>query len=278
LSNKGIFADLLHVYGGWEKQISGWIESCTHFMVLPERTDFSASWFNYIAGFCNGSGRFLLIFSPDGLPPHFSGFPSVAEPGAALAHWLQEKEAWEKAEEIRAAKESLAAAGLFFHPEDLSRMAAAGEQETVELFMRAGMSADTRNRRGVPLLSLAVRGGHKHLVEYLLSIGCDIDAESGDRGNTALMDAAAEGEVEIAGILVRARAGLDVASRNGQTALILAVGQGNIGIASLLIQAGAAVDMRDSLGMSAYDYAKLFRHEELLALMEARGIREAREK
>ncbi|WP_319417248.1 ankyrin repeat domain-containing protein [Marispirochaeta aestuarii] len=277
LSDKGVSAELLHVYSGWEKRVGIWIDSCTHFMVLPEKPDFSAPWFNYLAGFCSGSSRGLLIFSMAGLPPHFSDFPAVSDAEAMIRHWLQEKQSWEKAEDIRMAKEALAAAGLFYHPEDLARMAAAGEQETVELFMRSGMSADTRNRRGVPLLSLAVRGGHRHLVEYLLSRGCDIDAESGDRGNTALMDAAAEGELEIAEILIRTGAGLDVTSRNGQTALILAVGQGNLKIAALLIKAGSALDIRDSLGMSAYDYAKLFRHRELLSLMDSRSTRESTE-
>jgi hypothetical protein len=273
LSANGVSAELLHVYSGWEKRIGSWIDSCTHFMVLPQKIDFSAPWFNYLAGFCSGSRRGLLIFSMAALPPHFTDFPAVSDSRSMIHHWLQEKQSWEKAEDIRLAKEALAAAGLFYHPEDLARMAAAGEQETVELFMRSGMSADTRNRRGVPLLSLAVRGGHRHLVEFLLSRDCDIDAVSGDRGNTALMDAAAEGELEIAEILICARAGLDVTSRNGQTALILAVGQGNTEIAALLIQAGAALDIRDSLGMSAYDYAKLFRHEELLSLMDSRNTR-----
>jgi len=246
-------------------------------MVLPGKADFSAPWFNYLAGFCSGSRRGLLIFGMVGLPPHFSDFPAVSDADSMIRHWLQEKQAWEKAEDIRIARETLAAAGLFYHPEDLARMTAAREQNTVELFMRSGMSADTRNRRGVPLLSLAVRGGHRHLVEYLLSLDCDINAVSGDRGNTALMDAAAEGELEIAGILIRFGAGLDVTSRNGQTALILAVGQGNTKIAALLIQAGSALDIRDSLGMSAYDYAKLFRHEELLNLMESRSTSEIKE-
>jgi len=46
---------------------------------------------------------------------------------------------------------------------------------------------------------------------------------------------------------------------------------------ALLIKAGSALDIRDSLGMSAYDYAKLFRHGELLSLMDSRSTRESTE-
>ena len=271
MSDRGIPAELLYSSLNWEKLISLWIDSYTHFMVMAEEDELSAPWFNYLAGFCRGSRTSLLIYGRAVLPPHCSDFSSADESDSAVHHWLQEKQVWEKTEDIRLAKAALAAAGLFYHPEDLARMAADGEQEYVELFLRSGMSVDTRNRSGVPLLSLAVRGGHLHLAEYLLARGCDINAVSGDRGNTALMDAAAEGEADIAQLLIRSKADLDGMSLNGQTALILAVGQGHSEIAAQLIKAGSSLDIRDSLGMSAYDYAKLFHHDEVLKLMESRS-------
>ena len=136
------------------------------------------------------------------------------------------------------------------------------------------MPGDVRNTQGVPALCLAVRGLHRSLVAPLLAAGGEIDAVSGDRGNTALMDAAAEGSLEITGDLIQAGAKLDIRSKNGQTALILAVGQGSIDIAVRLIEAGADPLVSDSLGMSAYAYAKLFKQQKILDLIDSRGKEE----
>jgi hypothetical protein len=106
------------------------------------------------------------------------------------------------------------------------------------------------------------------VVALLIEHGADIDAVSGDRGNTAVMDAAAEGDVAIVRSLIHAGADLDVRSKNNQTALILAVGRGLVDVAEALIEGGADVTPTDSLGMSARKYAELFQSSRILRLLE----------
>ena len=56
-------------------------------------------------------------------------------------------------------------------------------------------------------------------------------------------------------------------SSDGQSILVLAVGNGNSKIVKLLLNSGADPDVKDSMGMSARDYASLFKNEELMKLM-----------
>lgn len=72
---------------------------------------------------------------------------------------------------------------------------------------------------------VAVRKGHVQIATLLIDNGADINTVSGDRGNTPVMDAAAEIHFEILTRLVNAGAMLDIKSKSGQTALVLAVGR-----------------------------------------------------
>jgi uncharacterized protein len=277
LSAEGIEADICRVTPDWERHISRWIESDTHFMVIAEPAGLSAPWFQFLAGYCAGSGRVMLISGlPDSsaLPSHLADVERLEGDRELLEYWLQAAEKWRRSEKIRRAKSALEQSGIAFTEEDFCSCVAEGQTRAVELFFNAGMTGDVRNKQGVPALCLAVRGLHRSLVAPLLAAGGEIDAVSGDRGNTALMDAAAAGSVEITGDLIQAGAELDIRSKNGQTALILAVGQGNVDLAVMLIEAGADPLAADSLGMSAYAYARLFKQQRILDLIEKRGEKE----
>ena len=266
LSVEGVAASVCRVSVAWETEMPRWIDGHTHFFVVLDG-DLSAPWFQYLAGFCSGSGRTLLVRSSAALPPHLEQFPTVDGDAEMIRFWRTAGEEWRRTEEVRLATEALARSGLAFSEEEFCRCVADGEVRAVELFFRAGMKPEVRNRSGVPALALAVRGSHRTLIEMLLEAGARVDSVSADRGNTALMDAAAAGDLEVAEELIRAGADLDVRSKNGQTALILAVGQGSVEIAARLIEAGADFTVTDSLGMSAEGYAKLFKQQKILDLI-----------
>ena len=104
------------------------------------------------------------------------------------------------------------------------------------------------------------------MVSLLIDSGADVNATSKDRNYTALMDAAQIGEVEIAQLLLKNNADPNTQSKDGQTALILAVGRQDVDVIASLLQSGADYNLKDSMGMSALDYANLFRNEKILAL------------
>ncbi len=143
-----------------------------------------------------------------------------------------------------------------------------GDSLTLSLFLDAGYSPDFTNKKGVPLLCIAVRKNHPSVVRELVEAGASLDFQSRDRGNTPLMDAAAEGHEAMVSLLLEKGAGVDTVSKSGQTALILATGQGQVNICKLLLHAGADPGKPDLLGMSAFLYAGLFKNKELKSLYE----------
>jgi ankyrin repeat protein len=124
--------------------------------------------------------------------------------------------------------EMLEKRGIPFTPEGFAQTVSDGDRRDIRLFLKTDMPVTIRNSRGVPLLNLAVRNGHRAVIPLLLSRGADIDAVSQDRENTALMDAAARGDQDIISDLLEAGAKTDFQSKNGQTALVLAIGGGFI--------------------------------------------------
>jgi len=142
-----------------------------------------------------------------------------------------------------------------------------GDTTSVELFLKAGFSSNSTNKKGVTMLCLSVRHSHFSVLRLLLAWGADINQKSTDRDNTPLMDASAEGHVEMVQALVELGADLAGQSRNGQNALVLAIGKGADAVARALLAAGADPFVEDKLGMSAQKYAQLFGRKEILEAM-----------
>jgi hypothetical protein len=72
---------------------------------------------------------------------------------------------------------------------------------------------------------------------------------------------------------VRAGADLDASTRSGWTALMQAAAVGNVETARLLVDAGAALGARDRLWGTALDVANQRRQPEVARLLRARGAR-----
>lgn len=174
---------------------------------------------------------------------------------------------WRREEQAAKARAELERSGISITEEAFCETVREGELKAVGLFLKAGYSPNTRDKSGVPVLSLAVRKQHPTVVTMLIDAGADVNVISDDRGNTPLMDAAAVGRLELVGELIDAGADTDVASKNGQTALILAVGQNAVPLVERLVRAGADASIEDHLGMSAAKYAKLFNQSEILELL-----------
>lgn len=105
---------------------------------------------------------------------------------------------------------------------------------------------------------------------FLLSRSAKADLKDKD-GNTALMAAAQIGFVEGAQLLIKYRAGVDVANSSGETPLIKAVQQRDAAMVQLLLTSGANPAKTDSVaGLSARDYAMRDRRSSnILKLIES---------
>ena len=69
-------------------------------------------------------------------------------------------------------------------------------------------------------------------------------------------------------VLVSHGANLNFISRDGQSVLVLAVGTGNAKVVELLAKYGADPDVKDQMGMSARQYAKLFKKPAMVEAFE----------
>lgn len=142
-------------------------------------------------------------------------------------------------------------------------------RDVIQTYIDAGLDLNTRTSTGTPMLNVAIRAEQVDLVKWMLEDrSVNLDAVSKDRGYSALMDCVWKKNVELTKILIGRGVNLNFVSTDNQSALILAVGQGNATMVTLLTEAGADVDKADALGMSAYTYAKLFKRDDLVSVLE----------
>ena len=164
--------------------------------------------------------------------------------------------------------EYLFKAGIPFTASCFGSFIAKDRLDVCEKYVNAGMDVNSRDRDGTPMLNIATRNDQKECIGWLLDRGADINAVSLDRGYTALMDAVWRGNTETAELLIEKGAALNTVNKEGQTMLVLAVGAGRTELCRMLAEHGENPDVRDSMGMSAYEYAKLFQKKDIAELLE----------
>src|SRR5689334_8534541 len=71
-----------------------------------------------------------------------------------------------------------------------------------------------------------------------------------DEGRTGLQIAAVNGNMQIAAILIKAKANLDTRDRLGNTALHYATDRNHVEMAQLLLDVGAQIDIENKNGMT----------------------------
>lgn len=231
----------------------------------------ASPWFAYIAGLCRGRGERLVVYSGKK-----AAVPGIFKETLVLLAGQKDLEKrfpeyideWIAREKVEAAKKALIDMGIPISEESFCDCVEAGKTAQADLFLRAGFSASTRNKKGIPLLCLATRAGSKDLVKNLLKAGADVNALAPDRGASALVDCALKKYRDIAALLLDAGADVNVKSKDGQSALIISVGMSEERFVEMLLKARANVDDPDALGMSARKYAVLFGKPKILELFE----------
>ncbi len=224
----------------------------------------------FSTGYCVGHGKLFIIYNnnSDQQTPSCNGKAIVVSNNNDLRNFiLKENDQYTAQKIVNEAKEKILDMGLELTVTDLIKTVSEGEHIALEEFLKAGFSADSYDKNSVSLLNIAIRKGHANIAEILIKKGADINVVSGDRGNTPLMDAAAEADIKILTELLEAGAELDLKSKSGQTALVLAVGRQAEDAALALISAGADLNIKDDLGMSAKKYAELFKLEKVMEVI-----------
>ncbi len=106
----------------------------------------------------------------------------------------------------------------------------------------------------------------------LLSSGVSVNTSDWE-GETALMEAADKGQLEVVRLLLRHGADVNAADEDGETALMRAADDGHTEVVRALIAAGADVNARDEDGETALSNAEEERHLETARVLREAGAR-----
>jgi hypothetical protein len=265
---------LLKPGDGWWDPMALLVEQTDLVVFAPVEPGMREDALAYALGFVQAKRMPAIVLDHDGhfpyIPAQFA-LPATRSPQVLGSFISSEYRKWSSRQRRIRAAARLHRKGWDVGLSSFEAAVKSGELGIIDLFIAAGFDPDHVGKDGIPVISHAVRAGKSPAVRFLLNAGADPNRVAKDRGHTPLMDAAGEGDALTTEELIVHGADLDVKSKSGQTALILAIGKGDVTVAQMLILAGADLEASDALGMTAAKYAKLFRKDHLLNLIEARS-------
>ncbi len=124
-----------------------------------------------------------------------------------------------------------------------------------------------------PGLHQAAMAGDLESLKAFLAAGAKLDGGYGLRMDTALMAAAACGQLKVVEYLLGRGADIDRQGRSGRSALMWATKNGHLAVVLLLLRYGANPDSEDLLRNTARDLAAYYDQPHVLAELAARGAR-----
>ncbi|AFG37748.1 ankyrin repeat domain-containing protein [Spirochaeta africana] len=250
------------------------LRQITHIIILITPRALRSRWFAFLNGYASGGDIPVYLCCRRSaecdfrLPQYVQHIPLYTEVDELMDELLREQDIDSAVQRIENAKAELTAMGYPLTEEALVSSAEDGIAAAVSWFLQIGFSPDTLNKAGVPILNLAARQQHLKVMRLLLESGADVNLAGADRRTTVLMESAVQGAMDAVDLVLEYAPDLDRQSASGQTALMMAIGEGQLAIAMRLLDQGAAVEPVDALGMTAYKYAKLFDHQELIERLE----------
>ncbi|XP_078079030.1 fibronectin type 3 and ankyrin repeat domains protein 1 [Mustelus asterias] len=116
----------------------------------------------------------------------------------------------------------------------------AGHLDVVKCLRRFGATWESRDNGGSSALHWAADGEHLSVIEWMIKDGCKVDITDGHSLWTPLMRVAAlNGNTEVASILIKAGANVNLQDRMGKTPLMIAVLNSHDTLVHLLLKNGA---------------------------------------
>ena len=131
-----------------------------------------------------------------------------------------------------------------------------GKLNVVKELRNNNASYDIRDKSGCTVLHYAVDGGNLDCIQYLLMDGLDVNVTDTVSGWTPLIRAASiSGSKEVAEMLIKYKANLNILDKDNKNALMIAVINGNQPFVQCLVENGADLNITNEYGKTAYEMA-----------------------
>lgn len=151
--------------------------------------------------------------------------------------------------------------------ENVARAAADNDAGRVRQLVVNGYNTNQLDDQGRTGLQIAAVNGNLQIAAILIKAKANLDIR--DRlGNTALHYAADRSHLEMAQLLVDVGAQVDVDNRNGMTPLMIAASRGNAAIVQALLAKGANPRKTDFTGRDALGWAREGRRPAVIQMIE----------
>ena len=158
--------------------------------------------------------------------------------------------------------------GALYSPEAFLMAAHDGKRRIVEICLESGFDINLANPQGVTPLAMAAYNGHDEVVTLLINKGATIDSRD-NKGMTPLIHAASGEYPSTVELLLDAGADIDAVDGGEKfTALMMAAALGNVEVVKVLLQRGADKTKTDIDGESAADFALNGNHLEIVKLLQ----------
>ena len=148
----------------------------------------------------------------------------------------------------------------------LCRAAEIGYETLVKMLTTAGAAVDIAHEGSTPL-QYAAKNGHEFIVEYLLSLGADVNSEAAEDSFKPCLHAAKKGYIRVVQTLMQYKADIRQSNTDRQTALHLAAQNGHTKITELLLEHAADAAARDGMGRTALHLASLNGYEQVVEIL-----------
>lgn len=146
-----------------------------------------------------------------------------------------------------------------------------GELADVKRLVASGTTVDAMDEENRTPMMFAAFNGHGRVVSYLLTQGAEVDSRDAS-GRTGLLYASSGPFVDTVEILLDAGADVNIqGSLEGFTALMTAAAEGQLEVVRLLLERGADPTLEDVDGDTALSFAREHGHTAVADLLEVAG-------
>ncbi len=247
---------------GSDNNFTEMISHSENFLLALSTKSSSSKWVPYVLGYASGKDLDVHIYSSEENAPQWTKAYRLSRILDDLVEYYKDYNSkWMIKASMEMAKRTLIDLNMDVTLTAFFEVVKEGDCLLAGIYLDAGFTPLDCDKNGVPLICWAARKRRLPMMKLLMQAGADINAVSGDRNDTALIDAVSEDDYEIVCFILGYEPDLEIKSKNGQTALILASGHNNVEIVKLIVEAGADPGQTDKLGMSALAYAKMQQNE-----------------